>query len=68
MRFDKKYDKYEREVFGFGDFIENVGGFYSAILILGMVIVPFFSERLYFSSLIRKVYQIENPNKDQEND
>lgn len=56
IRFDKKYDTYEREVYGLGEFFENVGGFYSAILILGLVFVPFFSERMFYANLIRKIY------------
>lgn len=56
LRFDKQYDNYERIVFSFGDFFENIGGFYSGIIAIGMILVPFFSERLFYSSLIKNIY------------
>lgn len=56
IRFDKQYDNYERTVTSVGDFFENSGGFYSSIIAIGMLLVPFFSERLFYSSLIRKIY------------
>ena len=56
IRFDQRYDNYERSIYGFGNLLENIGGFYSSIIALGMIIVPFFSERLFYSSLINKIY------------
>ena len=56
LRYDKRYDKYDREVFNIGNFFENIGGFYSSIIVIGMLIVPFFSEKLFYASLIKRIY------------
>lgn len=55
-------------MFSFGDFFENIGGFYSGIIAIGMILVPFFSERLFYSSLIKNIYQIEGEKVKQEED
>lgn len=59
------YDNYERSVFGFGNLLENIGGFYSSIIAIGMLIVPFFTEKLFYASVIKKIYQIEKSKNSQ---
>ena len=56
IRYDKEYDNYERQVFNIGNFVENVGGFYSGIFVIGVLLVPFFSEKLFYASLINQIY------------
>jgi hypothetical protein len=41
----------------------DVGGFQSSIFFIGALIVALFSERVFYTSLIKRIYQM-NPGKD----
>ena len=59
FRFDSNYADFSRRVYSFGDLLGQTGGLYSAIFMVGAVIVGIFSERLFVSSILRKIYQID---------
>ena len=59
IRLDSNFDSYSRRVYSFGDLLGQTGGMYSAVVFLGAVFVGIFSERLFVSSILRKIYQID---------
>ena len=50
---DAEYFKYERDAFTFLQFLGDVGGLQSALLMAGYIFVSFFAERLYISSIMK---------------
>lgn len=65
FRFDSNFDSYSRRVYSFGDLLGQTGGLYSAVFFIGAVLVSIFSERLFISSILKKIYQIDQK-RDQE--
>lgn len=59
IRLDAETEKYERRVYSFSDLLAQVGGLYSSIFFIGIILVGIFSERLFVSSILRKIYQID---------
>ena len=59
IRLDSNYDEFSRRVYSFGDLLGQTGGLYSALFIAGSVMVAIFTERLFVSSILKKVYQID---------
>ena len=57
FRFDSNYDTYYRRIYSIGDLLGQTGGMYSSILLIGAAFVGIFSERLFVSSILRKIYQ-----------
>ena len=60
LRFDKTSDTYERKIFSAGELIGQAGGFYGALVGAGSLLLFIFSERLFTSSVLRKIYQIDS--------
>jgi len=58
-RFDKTTDIYERKIYSLGELLGQAGGFFSALIGIGSVILAIFSERLFVASVLRKIYQID---------
>ena len=59
IRFDSNYDAYSRRIYSIGDLLGQTGGMYSSVLLMGGLLVGIFSERLFVSSILRKIYQID---------
>jgi len=59
FRYDKVSDIYERQVYSFAELIGQAGGFYGALLAMGALMISLFTERLFVSSILRKIYQID---------
>ena len=59
FRLDSNYDQYSRRVYSIGDLFGQTGGLYSVMLIIGSVFVGLFTEKLFVSSILRKIYQID---------
>mmetsp|Transcript_7032 Transcript_7032/g.7961 ORF Transcript_7032/g.7961 Transcript_7032/m.7961 type:complete len:255 (-) Transcript_7032:179-943(-) len=59
IRADEKYDMYERRVYSIGDLLGQMGGLYQSVFVIGTIFVFVFSERLFISSILRKIYQID---------
>ena len=64
IRLDSNHDTYTRRVYSFGDLLGQTGGLYSAVFFLGAVFVGIFSERLFVSSILHKIYQIDQKRDD----
>ncbi|CDW91220.1 UNKNOWN [Stylonychia lemnae] len=58
IRFDRTYDNYERKVYGFLEFLGDVGGLQGSLISIGMFFVGFVAQRLFFSKIIKKIYQV----------
>ena len=54
-----KSDQYERTIFALGQLLGLAGGFHGALLGIGSLIFFIFSERLFVSAILRKIYQID---------
>ena len=65
FRVDSNYNTYSRRVYSIGDLLGQTGGLYSAIFIFGAIFVGLFSERLFVSSILRKIYQIDKTRDDE---
>ncbi len=48
-------------MYGIGDILGDIGGFKESVLIIGMLCVAFFQERLFFASVLKNVYQVDKP-------
>ncbi|CAI2359482.1 unnamed protein product [Moneuplotes crassus] len=60
LRIDKITDTYERQIYSIGELLGQAGGFYGALVGIGSVFLFIFSERLFVSSVLRKIYQIDS--------
>ena len=50
-------------VYNFFDYLGDVGGFFEAIKVLGLILTAFYAHNLYFASLIRQVFKIRTQAK-----
>ncbi|CAI2385568.1 unnamed protein product [Moneuplotes crassus] len=60
LRIDKITDIYERQIYSIGELLGQTGGFYGALIGFGSLFLTIFSERLFVSSVLRKIYQIDS--------
>ncbi|CDW82658.1 UNKNOWN [Stylonychia lemnae] len=63
IRLDKEYDIYERQVYSFSSLLQDIGGFYNSLFFIGLFVFGKFQNSIFFSSLISKLYQIEQVKK-----
>jgi hypothetical protein len=59
ISYDPYHDEYNRKVYSVGDLLGQVGGIYEFMLVSGMLLVSIFSERLFVSAILNKIYQID---------
>lgn len=60
MRSDKLFDKYERQVYDILTFLGDIGGLTEALISIGSLIVGFFTQKMFMSKIVRKIYHIRN--------
>jgi len=60
FRFDRVSDIYERQIYSFAELIGQAGGFYGAVLAISGLMISLFTERLFVSSILRRIYQIDS--------
>ena len=60
MRSDKLFDKYERQVYDILTFLGDIGGLTEALISIGTLIVGFFTQKMFMSKIVRKIYHIRN--------
>ena len=65
IRLDSTAEKYDRQVYSFSDLLAQVGGIYQSFFFIGTLFVGIFSERLFFSSILKKIYQLDKIREDQ---
>jgi hypothetical protein len=56
MRYDTKYYQYGRTVYTVLQFLGDVGGLQSSLLMVGAVLVSFFTHRLFLASIMKQMY------------
>eukprot|EP00347_Sterkiella_histriomuscorum_P017330 403349798 len=60
IRLDNQYEVYERRVYGISDLLGDIGGFKESLIMIGMLMVGFVQEKLFVSSILKHIYQIES--------
>ena len=58
FRIDSKYYVYSRDVYTVLEFLGDVGGLQSALVVCGYFVITFITKKLFLSSLIRQMYHI----------
>ena len=58
MRSDRLFDKYERQVYDILTFLGDIGGLTEALISIGTLIVGFFTQKMFMSKIVRKIYHI----------
>ena len=53
---DSEYFSYNRDAYTVLEFLGDVGGLQSALIMAGYVLVSIFADRLYLSSIMKKLY------------
>ncbi len=56
MRYDAKYYQYGRTVYTILQFLGDVGGLQSSLLMVGAVLVSFYTHRLFLASIMKEMY------------
>ena len=60
INLNQQIDQYNRSVFSFFDMFGLVGGVFGIFNIFGLLIVNFFAQRSFYSTVISKLYHIEH--------
>jgi hypothetical protein len=56
MRYDTKYYQYSRTVYTVLQFLGDVGGLQSSLIMVSAVLVSFFTHRLFLASIMKQMY------------
>jgi len=59
MRLDKTSELFERKVLSLAEVLGEIGGFHSVLIGVGSFFISIFSERLFTTSVLRKIYHID---------
>jgi hypothetical protein len=62
LRFDRKYNVYNRQIYNIMGLLGDIGGMYSSLYFLGMLLISFYNRRLFISAIIRNLYQVKLSN------
>ncbi|CDW74282.1 UNKNOWN [Stylonychia lemnae] len=62
LRVDLEYEIYTRQVYTFADLLTDLGGIFSALFAIGSISVSFISENMFYSQIIKDVYQTQSYN------
>jgi hypothetical protein len=68
LRFDNRYDLYTRQVYSILDLLGDLGGLQGSLLGIGLLIVSFFTNRLFVSDMLQKIYQVRKYVMESEDD
>jgi hypothetical protein len=52
------FDKYERQVYDILIFLGDIGCLTEALISIGTLIVGFFTQKMFMSKIVRKIYHI----------
>ncbi|CDW74033.1 UNKNOWN [Stylonychia lemnae] len=58
IRFDNRYDIYQVKNYAFLEYLGDIGGLYGALSGIGIIFVSFFSQRMYISDILKRIYQV----------
>ncbi|TNV82997.1 hypothetical protein FGO68_gene7187 [Halteria grandinella] len=65
FKLDKEYDVYQRQVYSLSGVLQDIGGFYNSLFFVGLLLYSNFQETLFFTSIISKLFMVEQPSQDQ---
>ena len=65
LRFDRKYNAYNRQIYSLMALLGDIGGMYSSLYFIGLVLIGFYNRRLFISAILRNLYQVKNLKQDQ---
>lgn len=59
LRYDRKYNVYNRQIYNFMDILGDVGGMFQSLYFAGLVIIGFYNRRMFISAVLRSLYQVK---------
>jgi len=59
LRYDRKYNIYNRQIYNIMGLLGDIGGMYSSLYFLGMLVIGFYNRRLFISAILRNLYQVK---------
>ena len=59
IRLDPEIEEVERQVYSIIKILAEIGGLFQSMFFIGIIIVGIFSTRLFVSSILRNIYQID---------
>lgn len=57
IRYDQRYNTYNRKVYSIMELLGDIGGLQQALVTIGFMFVTFFSRRIFISQIMREIYQ-----------
>jgi hypothetical protein len=57
IRFDQRYYIYNRQVYSILNMLGDVGGLQQALYMIGLLVLSYFTKRLFVSQLLKELYQ-----------
>ncbi|CDW88099.1 accessory gland protein [Stylonychia lemnae] len=58
LRYDNRYDVYERKIYSLLELLGDIGGLQGALMGIGFLLVGFISSRMFISDIMHKIYQV----------
>lgn len=59
LRYDRKYNTYNRQVYNIMGLLGDIGGMYSSLYFIGLLTIGFYNQRMFISAILRSLYQIK---------
>jgi len=56
IRYDQRFIMYNRRVYSIMELLGDVGGLQQALYLIGLLVVSYFTRRLFVSQLLRELY------------
>jgi hypothetical protein len=56
IRFDPRYEVYERKIYAALELLRDLGGLQRSLYVIGLILVNFFSYRIYVASVLKQIY------------
>ncbi len=56
IRFDQRYYIYSRQVYSILNMLGDVGGLQQALYMIGLIMLSYFTKRLFVSQLLKELY------------
>jgi len=63
LRYDRKYNVYSRQIYNIMGLLGDMGGMYSSLYFLGMLLISFYNRRLFISAILKNLYQVKLSNE-----
>lgn len=60
IRYDAKYDMYQRKIYSILELLADIGGLYHSLFVIGFVLVNFIAYRLFVASILKQIYQVKH--------